>query len=81
MADCNFVDHVIKLRLFAAAGNPTGLSHTDAPPTDCDSDIVGLTSGFPPDLFHDIASNAPAALAEKRLQAGPLAAHGISPSI
>jgi DNA-binding transcriptional MocR family regulator len=35
-----FVDHVIDLRLFAASRNPTGLSHTDAPPTDRDSDIV-----------------------------------------
>jgi hypothetical protein len=40
MADCTFVDHVIDLRLFAASRNPTGLSHTDAPPTDRDSDIV-----------------------------------------
>jgi len=31
---------VIDLRLFAASRNPTGLSHTDAPPTDRDSDIV-----------------------------------------
>ena len=40
MADCTFVDHVIDLRLFAASRNPPGLSYTDAPPTNCDSDIV-----------------------------------------